>query len=834
MKNPKIIGVALALLVAVGVGGLLVAEQQKPEKTAIKNSVQTVSSFDKGSVRDGQNAGTPQTLKTGSKLTYDSPEVPTNQEKANAVGIQFDQTGSEEGTKVSVRTKDGKNWSDWYEVPGTDDRPDKAPTTHSAVVLTKDAKQMQYRFELASQNGQSPEISNVRLTAIDSTQGPNPTKKSVFQKLVDKAQAKPAGPRVYSRAEWGCPQPNSSPAWNPEYTPLYRVMIHHTAGYADPGNSAAAVRAVWQYHTYSNGWGDIGYNYLVDLNGNMFQGRYYDKNYAEANKREVVAGHTYGHNSGSIGISSLGDFTRQGPTHAMLDASAHLAGWKFVPYNINPAGGSTNPYSGVSGAAVMGHRDLGQTACPGGNLYPYLGAIRGGGSTYFTQYKFQFDYDYSFQGEGVVNGPTNGTVSIPAYQTKTVYLDLKNEGTATWQNAGANPVRIGTSHPMDRGSMFYHSSWLGGSRPSSFNQRVTINGDGSKSVAPATSIAPGQIARFEFNLLAPNVGGTFNEYFQPMVEGAGWMNDIGIHWAVTVIPEINSYQHLEQSANIPATPDTTATVNISIKNNGNTTWQKTGPNALKLGTSRPNDRPSGLYDTSWLSANRVATFAGKAQLNNGQLVKDGSGNVVYDSGATAIAPGEAAYFQFTMKTPNQPYAANEYFNFLIEGKQWMFDIGVYWPVNIGQGYQAQWVGQSAHPVIVKSSNPVGTLYFDYKNTGSYPWKKNGVVRLAPSNPLDRNSVFATFGLSSGSSPALPPNTQNWITANRAGTFAGKVNGGSLDTGATVIAPGETARFLIPLDARNVPASTRREYFRIVADNFAWLFDYGAYQDVTVQ
>lgn len=299
--------------------------------------------------------------------------------------------------------------------------------------------------------------------------------------------------------------------------------------------------------------------------------------------------------------------------------------------------------------------------------------------------------------------------------------------------------------------------------------------------------------------------------------------------------EVWDYQWLRQSYAVPSNPDTNGTLTMTIRNTGNTTWTNTSDaNTIRLGTSRGRDRSSDLYHSSWLSSNRVTSFAGKATLDgSGNLQYDGSGNVVYDNTATTIAPGEVAHFSFSIKTPNRPVSTNEYFSPVVDGRFWLKDIGIYWPLSIAQGYSAQFVGQSAYPTIDKGTNPAGTIHFDYKNTGSFTWYKNGAVSIGTSRDRDRSSGFVASDLGGASQPALPANTANWISSNRAATLSGKVTAGVLDASATAIAPGETARFIIPIDTRGITASTYREYFQPVADGFAWLVDVGAYQDITV-
>src|SRR5690606_30287063 len=112
------------------------------------------------------------------------------------------------------------------------------------------------------------------------------------------------------------------------------------------------LRAIWHYHANSLGWGDIGYNYLVDHGGNIFQGRYYSQEQADQEGGEVVAGHAYGNNYGTTGISVLGDFTYAKPTGLAKEAVANIAAFKAHKYDFNPAEGSN----------LVGHRDVGQTA----------------------------------------------------------------------------------------------------------------------------------------------------------------------------------------------------------------------------------------------------------------------------------------------------------------------------------------------------------------------------------------------------------------------------------------------------------------------------------------
>lgn len=793
---------------------------QLHQKTDIKVA-DAATSFDQGRILSGKNTAESGKLASTAELKFESQELETDSRSTNAIGFEWTQEGDEAsggGAELEVRTLNGKTWSEWVPLSADLDKPDsEEESAHSGVVLAKDASKVQYRFALKpGSDGKSPEITAPKLTFIDATKGPDPTKKSVASRLFgESAKAGATGPGIYTRADWGCPEATSSPRWDPEYRVLTRAIVHHTAATTGP-DSAAAIRSVWYYHANTQDWGDIGYNYLVDQRGNIFQGRYYDHAYARSINQDVVGGHTYGANYGSTGISTLGNFNNDVPTAALLNSVGNMAGWKAMPY------GTYNP-----GNNTVGHRDAGQSSCPGNNLYNALGTVRAHAANYFDYYSRWQQYDYSYQGQGVNGSPAN-SVSLRAFQTATFYLDLKNEGSTAWSTSN---VRLGTDRPMNRASGFAHSSWINSSRPGTFAGRVS-----GGSLVADSSIEPGEVGRFQFTIQAPNANGAIQEYFQPVAEGYTWfVRNLGINWTINVTPDIYSYQWLGQQYGLSNTPNTNGTGTATLKNTGNVDWSNSGANAVKLAPNRPNDRYSWMYNNAWLSPTRVASFAGKAQLDgSGNPVRDGSGNVVYDSGATTIAPGEAAHFVFTMKTPDRPVVLNEHFNLVAEGRAWMNDVGMAWPLNFpASNFHAQWTGQSAAPTIDKSVNGVGSIYFDWKNTGSYPWKKSDLVRLAPNNPNDRSSIFAALGLTGGQ---LPTNTANWLSNSRVGTFAGKVSGGSLDTAATVINPGETGRFFAALDARNVPARIQpyREHFRLVAEYFTWMEDYGAFLDIVVQ
>jgi hypothetical protein len=158
------------------------------------------------------------------------------------------------------------------------------------------------------------------------------------------------------------------------------AFVHHTAGRNDYTRSqaAAVVKAIQLYHVRGNGWNDIGYNFLVDRFGTIYEGRF------GGIERNVVGAHALGFNTGSVGVAVLGTFGGAAPPRAAQDALTRLLAWRLDVAHVDPvsrltlvSGGSERFPSGipVTVRAVSGHRDTGRTECPGDALYSRLDDI---------------------------------------------------------------------------------------------------------------------------------------------------------------------------------------------------------------------------------------------------------------------------------------------------------------------------------------------------------------------------------------------------------------------------------------------------------------------------
>jgi uncharacterized protein with LGFP repeats len=191
-------------------------------------------------------------------------------------------------------------------------------------------------------------------------------------------EASLTAPEVQSRADWGADEEIRT--WEPEYAPtLKAATLHHTTGTNDytAGQVPAMIRAIYRYHAVSRGWGDIGYNIIVDKFGRIWEGRYGGLD------STVIGAHAGGFNAGTVGVAMLGDYSQVDPSQPMVDAIVAFIAWKFDDYGLDPekkttltsAGGGTSRYPAgkkVTLPTVFGHRDSGRTECPGDRGYDRL------------------------------------------------------------------------------------------------------------------------------------------------------------------------------------------------------------------------------------------------------------------------------------------------------------------------------------------------------------------------------------------------------------------------------------------------------------------------------
>ena len=132
------------------------------------------------------------------------------------------------------------------------------------------------------------------------------------------------------------------------------IVIHHT-GFPDADKDSTALD-IHRLHQEVNGWAGIGYHYLIRKDGMIEQGR----------RPNMIGAHAYRHNKNSVGICLAGNFDLGDPTKAQLQSVEVLLGWLCRKYNLDP----------LKRGVIVGHRDVNDTSCPGGNLYEIMSHLR--------------------------------------------------------------------------------------------------------------------------------------------------------------------------------------------------------------------------------------------------------------------------------------------------------------------------------------------------------------------------------------------------------------------------------------------------------------------------
>jgi len=297
--------------------------------------------------------------------TYTSPPF-TTPTPFNSIEVSWKASVPPGGNlALAVRASpDGQRWSDWIFLrpdPHVDPLPSDG-RLHAAPVLLEPSTIVQYRVQLEPGLDGSPvQLEEVELGCVDTRS----------QDLRFLAETPLIDGWIIPRAGWGADESlrfasNGREIWPPSYAPVEKVVIHHTVTQNNPPDPAASVRAIYAYHAITQGWGDIGYNFLVDWQGNVYEGRFGGPN--------VVGAHTAGYNTGTLGIAVLGDFESTAPPQAAIDSLIRLIRERAP--QIDP-GGISYFRDLVDVPNIGAHRDYNLTECPGDHLYEVIPDIRG-------------------------------------------------------------------------------------------------------------------------------------------------------------------------------------------------------------------------------------------------------------------------------------------------------------------------------------------------------------------------------------------------------------------------------------------------------------------------
>jgi hypothetical protein len=365
------LGRSLTRRQALRLGALATAASALRPSPALARAGSTLPLFE----QDLSRAGAATEADAGWRTT----RVLTAPRRFDLIGLRWAK-GSHAEAQVRARKRGGR-WTEWAALHDSGDHAPDGGTEPSGTdpAFTGTADQYQLRLK-----GDPRELRARFVRALPTaTLAGRVTRR--LRRRASASRSKQAGagtpPAMITRSEWGAD--SVPPRAAPEYGAVQLAFVHHTVNANDyaPEDSAAIVLGIARYHRDSNGWNDIGYNFLVDRYGQIFEGR------GGGIDQPVIGAQAQGYNSVSTGIACIGTFESVTQTEAGMDALARLIGWKLslhgVPVQgeitVISAGGAANRYpagQSVTLQRISGHRDGDTTSCPGSALYGQLADLR--------------------------------------------------------------------------------------------------------------------------------------------------------------------------------------------------------------------------------------------------------------------------------------------------------------------------------------------------------------------------------------------------------------------------------------------------------------------------
>ena len=315
----------------------------------------------------------------GGQRLVSRPEVVTGE---GMVGVTWAHGADvdEDDLAIAARTLVDGEWSDWAALeyreehgPDPDSREGRQARPGTEPLYVGEVDRVQVRVVDAA--GAAP--ADLRLAVIDPGTPTRTTSQRAALDTADSTPAEPAArggvtpePQIFSRAQWGADERMRDKS-SLRYYEVHAGFVHHTVNANDYSRDEVPgiLRSIYAYHTKSRGWSDIGYNFLVDRFGRIWEGRFGGVD------RPVVGAHTLGYNDYAFAVSAIGNFEQVKPSQAVVEAYGALFAWKLSLHGVDASSGQQQVGSKTF-PAINGHRDAGSTACPGRYLYDRLGDIR--------------------------------------------------------------------------------------------------------------------------------------------------------------------------------------------------------------------------------------------------------------------------------------------------------------------------------------------------------------------------------------------------------------------------------------------------------------------------
>lgn len=414
---------------------------------------------------------------------------------------------------------------------------------------------------------------------------------------------------------------------------LSKIVIHHTDSDLRDMNGdrrmdnldyKAVVRAIYYFHAITRGWGDIGYNYIIDPLGNVYEGRY--------GGDRVVGAHAQCYNNGSLGISIIGDYEDNNVPEPAMNALISLIAKKSKQYGISPTGNSS--FRGKILPNIIGHRDVRPTSCPGKKLYALLPKIRIRSDLLMRTGAFNetslSTQTLDYNAESIDSPPT---ISLLPNERKKIKLQFKNTGKKAWDS----------------------NTWLHVSLNNQGGARLVPIIEGKDFVAgdmKENRVSPGGTATFEVEVESGYLAGYHSFEVAPVVNGRYKVSRSAVYIPIQI--ETPRFDYKVVKKNLPSGivfQGQNIQASIILQNTSNIKWVNYGDHPIRLGTDDLRDHRTLLVKQH---ATRLAHLL-----------------------ESEVLPGQTGTFLFDLDVPlNFEGRITERFTPVIEYVNWFEDKGL--------------------------------------------------------------------------------------------------------------------------------------------------------------
>lgn len=623
---------------------------------------------------------------------HEESEIYTPEKPFTALGARW-HAAIPAGTdlQLAVRTGSQNSWSEWQELHVSEDAfvASDATARVSDLLFVPLATQIQFSADLqTSDTTRTPRFESIGFDFMNPDPGPDAPAPTLSAQSATGSQ-----PTIISRAQWGADE--SLMDWPPQYASIKTIVVHHTAGASGP-DTAAIVRGIYQYHAQTLDWGDIGYNFLIDPQGRIFEGR--------TGGWGVIGAHALGYNTGSIGISLIGTYESSPITPAAEQSLVQLTAFISAKYDLDPT--ATHYFIDKNGPVLGGHRDYGQTLCPGTAEYATLPRVRTAALAARGTY-------YSGANSGTIVDVTGNIITENTPGTATI--KVRNTGSSTWKNSGSTPVVVQTADPAKHESTLATTGWQSPGQPATIKE---------------SSVGPGGIATVAIPLAAAGLGDTADTFTFAYKGGAAIA---GTQFTLTrsVRPPYRG-QVVELKDPIAVEGGKTTAVTVRIKNTGAKSWSNSGEHPVALNLIEPKGRTSELRDSSWPLAYRPT---------------------VMDT--ATVKPDQEGTFTFSVAVPPKAGEYIEPMQAVVDGVEFIAGADFTVHLQADNPYQSE---LNERPIVMYATPAeVRTVMVNITNESEIPWKAAGKGLVALEIKNQNSSLLHAAGWISARRPVQVTN-----------------------------------------------------------------------------